>query len=215
MEWWSDISGLNQAFYIAAAFFSCVFLWQFIASMIGLAGGDLDIDSHGDIDAGGVDFDADVDFDGHLEGVDAIDSMGAFKMLSLRAILAFCTLFSWAAAMYMEPKGITTALMYAFAWGLAGWLVVAFLVNWMRKLAETGNARLATCVGTKGTVYLNIPEGATGEVRVMVSQRITLVKARAAGGGELKAGTPVRVTRQIDNTTVEVESAASQKPVTL
>jgi putative sterol carrier protein len=192
-EWWPDISGLNQAFYIAAAFFSCVFLWQFIASMIGLAGGDMD-------------FDADID-------ADAIESMSAFKMLSLRAILAFCTLFSWAAAMYIEPKGLPTALLFALAWGLAGWLVVTLIVHWMRKLAETGNARLSTCVGTNGTVYLNIPEGSMGEVRVMVSGRITLVKARAAGDTEMKAGAPIHVTRMIDNTTVEVEEAASQTPV--
>ncbi len=211
MEWWSDISGLNRAFYFAAAFFSGLFLWQFIASMIGLAGGDLDIEAH-DIDAGDMDFDVDidVDFDGHLEDVDAIDSTTAFKMLSLRAILAFCTMFTWATAMYIDSEGISAALLYGIGWGLAAWLIISLLVNWMRKLAETGNARLVTCVGTKGTVYLDIPKGRTGEVRVMVSGRITLVKARTAGDGELKSGTPIRVTHKIDNTTVEVESTASQ-----
>ena len=191
-EWWPDISGLNQAFYIAAAFFSCVFLWQFIASMIGLAGGDMD-------------FDADID-------ADAIESMSAFKMLSLRAILAFCTLFSWAGALYLDRDyGLTPSLLYALLWGVVALVVVAGIFHMMLRLTESGTPRLATCVGKNGTVYLDIPDGGRGEIRIPVSGVMAHVKARVADGKALKMGTAIRVRRLLDSGTVEIESISSDK----
>jgi hypothetical protein len=60
-------------------------------------------------------------------------------------------------------------------------------------------------VGSEGTVYLDIPAQRTGEIRVTVSDAVSHVKARAAGGAALVAGTPVRVLRLLDPMTVEVE----------
>jgi len=225
MDWWNDLSTLNQVFYGAAAFFSLIFLWQFIASLIGLAGGDMDIADHhvdGDVDVHADvhgDFDADVhgDVDFHAEhpGVDAVEghsaadaaeSVHAFRILSVRAILAFFTLFFWAGAMYLDAgKPLTNALILALAWGLAAWVFVAVLIHWLRKLAETGTQQLVTCVGKRGTVYLDIPAEGQGEVRVIVSGVISMVKARAPGGKEIKAGTPVQVVRMLDGSSVEVQ----------
>ena len=106
-----------------------------------------------------------------------------------------------------EPTAAaSTSLLYAVGWGAAGWVVVAVLMNLMRKLTETGSLKIATCLGNQGTVYLNIPAGGQGEVRVLVSGRVTIVKARSAAGGQIDAGTPVRVVRTLDTTTVEVET---------
>ena len=138
-EWWSSLTGVNKGFYVAAAFFSIIFLYQFVMSIIGLAGGETDFDVHGHADAD-ADFDADVhaDLDGdfhgdvhadvHLDGHDiesgsassAADSVGAFRLFSVRAILAFCTMFSWAAAMYLDlDHSPVWAMVYAAGWGLA------------------------------------------------------------------------------------------------
>jgi hypothetical protein len=231
MDWWNGLGTLNQVFYGAAAFFSLVFLWQFIASLIGLAGGEADIDAHGhvdgdvgmDADAGG-DFHADVhtDVGWHAEhpevdaveahsAADAAETVHAFRILSVRAILAFFTLFSWAGALYLQGgKPISHALVLAIAWGLAAWLVVALLIHLLRRLAETGTPRLSTCVGERGSVYMDIPAGGVGKVRVLVSGAMSTVDARAAGGGELGAGTPVRVTRLLDASSVEVQPAEAQ-----
>jgi hypothetical protein len=207
MDWWNDLSTLNQVFYGAAAFFSLIFAWQFIASLIGLAGGEMDVGEH-DVD-GDVDFHAEhpgVDaVEGH-SAVDAAESVHAFRILSVRAILAFFTLFSWAAALYLDAdKPLTSTLILALAWGLAAWVFVAVLIHWLRKLAETGTQQLVTCVGKRGSVYLDIPAEGQGEVRVNVSGVISMVKARAAGGKEIKAGTPVRVVRMLDGSSVEVQ----------
>lgn len=210
MEWWSGLTALNQAFYASAGFFSLIFIWQFISSLIGLSGGEGDVEIDVDTD---IDTDAAIDLDSieahSLE--EAAETVAAFKILSIRAILAFLTLFSWASALYLDMgKSRTRALVYATLWGLAAWTLVAVLVYWLRKLAETGNERIASCVGRRGTVYMNIPTSGAGKVRVMISGRIAMVSARGAGGASIDAGTPVRVVRALDATSVEVSPSATE-----
>ena len=202
-QWWSELAVMTQVFYIAASFFSIIFIWQFVASLIGLSGGEMDVD--GAVDA---DFDIDVSDAG-----DALDSIEAFHLFSIRAILAFCTLFFWAGAMYLD-QGVykPVALAYAFGWGLAGWFLITLLVNWMRKLAESGNPKIASCVGTRGSVYMDIPADGIGKVRVTVTRAISMVDARGVGGVAIKAGTPVEVISKLDDSTVEVKTIDSQTP---
>ena len=201
-EWWQELTAVAQWFYGAAVFFSVFFLWQFISSLIGLSGGE-DID----VDAGDVD--ADVDVDGDIEAAsagDVAESLAAFRLLSIRAILAFFTMFSWAGALYLDVGvGTNWAIGYATLWGLGGFLTVAVVVNLMRRLAESGTARLASSVGTTGTVYLDVPAGGEGEARVTVGGRICYVKARGVGGREIQAGTPIRVVRALGTNIIEIE----------
>ena len=88
-EWWNGLDALNKAFYIGAGFFSLIFLWQFLASLIGMAGEGADVDVDADMDVDGLDLD-DIEA-GAIE--EAGETVAAFNVLSLRAILAFCTLF--------------------------------------------------------------------------------------------------------------------------
>ena len=195
---------VTQVFYISALFFSVIFIWQFVASLIGLSGGDMDVD-------GAVD--ADFNLADAAEAGDAIDSLEAFHLFSIRAILAFCTLFFWAGAMYLDQEDVSrpVALAYAFGWGMAGWFVITLLVNWMRKLAETGNPRIASCVGTRGAVYMDIPADGIGKVRVTVTGAMSMVDARSAGREAIAAGTSVEILSKLDNTTVEVRAINSPK----
>ena len=212
LQWWGQMETITQVFYVSAAFFSVIFIWQFVASMIGLSGGDMDVD-------GAVDADFDLDAADAADAVDAadagdaVDSLDAFRLFSIRAILAFCMLFFWAGAMYLDqdvPKA--AALAYAFGWGLAGWFVVTLLINWMRKLAETGNPQIASCVGKRGAVYMDIPADGIGKVRVTVTGAMSMVDARSAGSVAIAAGTPVEVLSKLDDTTVEVRAVNSPEP---
>lgn len=218
MEWWDGLELLNKIFYGAAGFFSIIFLWQFIATLIGLSHGEGEFEAggHGDADHD-VDVHVDGDADVHVDHIEAdsahaaAESTAAFRILSVRAILAFFTLFTWAGALYLDVgKDVPNTLILAMMWGLAGWAVVAVLVYWLRKLAEPGTARLSSCVGCRGSVYLNIPAGGQGEIRVPVGGVITMVKARAAGGAQMGAGTPVHVVRLLDAATVEVAPVDAQ-----
>jgi hypothetical protein len=209
MEWWHSLEPLNQFFFGGAAVFSLIFLWQFITAMLGLGGGHLDLDAAGfhPGDMGGAsDLHADSDgLETHSAG-EAGESVVAFHILSIRAILAFFTLFFWAAALYLTVrKPIAQSIVMATAWGAGAWLLVAVLLHWMRKLAETGTAQLGTCVGKRGTVYLAIAAGGQGQVRISVSGVVTVVTARSAGGAAIAPGTAVKVTRVIEGGVVEVQ----------
>jgi hypothetical protein len=200
-EWWEGLETITQGFFSVALFFSVFFVWQLIASIMGLAG-DSDVDIDGD-----VDMDADGHFDTHS---DALDSVDAFQLLSVRSLLAFFTLFSWAGALYLQRGDtISTSMLYAVLWGVAAMLVVAASLHLLRKMTETGNTSLASCVGKQGTVYLDVPASGLGEVRIAVSGHIQCVKARSAGDATFPAGASVTVTRQLGPTTIEVSSTES------
>ena len=198
--WWNELTYLNQIFYGAAVFFSVFFVWQLIAALMGLSG------DEGGADAGEAVEDATYDdFEGGAEA-DALETSVSFQILSIRSILTFFTLFCWGCALYLNRNmPVGTALTYSTIWGLAGMFSIAFIFYGLRRLTETGTKDLNTSIGKAGTVYLNIPADGSGEIRVTVSGVLSHVKARARGGKELKSGTPIRVIRRLNNTTVEVE----------
>ena len=198
--WWDSITALNRGFFCAAAFFSVFFLWQLIAALIGLD------DDGGDDVGDGADFDGDVDDFEAGADADADGTVVAFKLLSIRAIVTFCTLFTWGSALYLSRgESIVRSLGISTIWGLAGMGCVALLLSLLPKLAHTGTKRIATSLGAHGTVYLDIPAEGLGEVRIAVSDVISFVKARTHSGAAIKSGTPVVVTRILGPATVEVE----------
>ena len=217
-EWWGALDAASKAFFVIASFFSVLFLWQLLMTMIGLSGSE-----GGDVDAGDVEADADIagevhgDFDAaevHDGGAgldyEAETSM-SFKLLSLRSIIAFGMLFGWAGVLYRLVEGVPTdrTILYSLGWAFAGALLVSLLLYLMKRLQETGTQRLSSCVGLPGTVYMDIPAAGEGKVRTVVSGAVSFVRARgAAGGAALPAGTPVRVRRLLDHATVEVEKAS-------
>ena len=89
---------------------------------------------------------------------------------------------------------------------------MALLLNWFRRLTESGTKRLVSCVGRRGTVYLDIPAEGYGEIRVTVSGVMSHVKARGKEGVKINAGMPARVLRMLDSATVEVEPVDKTKP---
>ena len=206
--WWGELTKLNQAFYGAAAFFSVFFVWQLIAALMGLDTDEADADADVDLDAdGGVELDHDATYDEFEQGAegDAMESTAAFKLLSIRSIITFFTLFTWGTALYMSQGDATARAMgLGTIWGLAGAFIIALLIYMMKKLTHTGTKSLRTCVGTAGTVYLEIPEDGVGEVRVTVSGVVSYVKAREKDGKGLKPNVPVRVRRLLGQAMVEV-----------
>jgi hypothetical protein len=199
-EWWAGLAGVTQFFYGMAAFFSVFFLWQIIAAFLGLDGDDADFDS----DAG-ADF-SDMDAPDDVDHSDVIESSQAFKILSLRSIITFFTLFSWVSALYTaDGVSLARAVGVASIWGLAGMIAIAAIFYFMGKLTETGTKDLASCKGSIGTVYLDIPAGGFGEIKITVSGAVEHVKAQNVNGEALPAGTQVRVVKVIGQTLARVE----------
>jgi len=202
-----------------AAFFSVLFLWQLIATLLGGIGGTEHIEAGGtdvhadmgaaDHDVGGHDV-AGHDVAGHAghEAGTAVESVATFKLLSVRSITAFGLLFGWAGVLYLRTgTGQNTTLLYSVLWGVVGMLIVSAIFYFLMRMTETGTRRLATALGQPGTVYMDIPAGGAGQIRVMISGAVSFVSARVAGGEALKAGAPVVVKRIIGPNTVEVVKA--------
>ena len=222
-EWWAGLTALNKVFYYAAVFFGVLFLWQIIAALIGLGEHEADADGglegH-DADVGvdhdvGMDHDVTYDHFEHGAEADAVESAVAFRLLGVRSVITFFTLFTWGGAMYMDRGvGVTAALAYGTLWGLAGMFIIAGLFYGLRKLSETGTGDLGSCVGTRAVVYLHIPADGQGEIRAKVSGVMTHVKARGAAGAAIEAGRHVRVIRRLTEMTVEVEPITSEETET-
>ncbi|VGO23424.1 NfeD family protein [Pontiella sulfatireligans] len=211
-EWWDSLTGITQVFYGMAVFFSVFFLWQIIAAFAGMTGDDMDVGG----DAGDVgDVDMDVDFDADtpddIDHHDVVESSQAFKVLSLRSIITFFTLFSWGCALYTsEGMNAVKAMGISSIWGLVGMLSIALIFWGMGKLTETGTKDVATAKGKVGTVYLDIPAEGFGEVKIAVSGAMEHIKAKSADGEALPAGTEVRVVQIIDQTLVGVRKLTNK-----
>ena len=207
-DWWSNMTQITKVFYGAAAFFSVFFVWQLIAAIMGLEGDDGGVEQ-----ADGADGDVDHTYDRFEQGAqsDAADTTASFKLLSIRSIITFFTLFTWGSALYLDRgDDLSKAMGVSAIWGLAGMLSVALIFWVMRKMTQSGTGELRTCVGTDGVVYIDIPEGGFGEIRVTVSNIVTHVKARALDGVSIAANTPVRVVRCMGKTTVAVDPINKQ-----
>jgi len=193
--WWEGLTVLNRVFYAVAIFFGVLFLWQLAASILGIGGGDEGVDSGPDA------------MGEHHPPPDGSETLTAFKLLSVRSLLAFFTLFFWAGALYLNNgMPMTTALGWALAWGIAALALVSLIMHAMKRMQETGNLTAQSAVGNTGTVSLDIPAGGQGEVRVMCRNLLTHLKARAADGQGVKAGVAVTVIRVLEPTVVEVRA---------
>ena len=196
---WSDLSLARQVFLVMALFFSLIFVWQMIAALIGLT----------------ADVDADVDADGSSAGDGSVDDhMGAgsvidFKLISVRSIIAFMLLFSWAAFLFLAKEGqvgfsYTKIMIYSFLWGVAAMVLVSWLFYQLLKMQESGTAKIHTALNTEGEVYMDIPEKKSGQIRVLVSGRVSFINARTDSGEPLKAGTKIVVSKILDANNVVV-----------
>ena len=197
--WWEGLTALNKVFAVFALAFSVAFVVQMIMMVLGL-------DVHGH-DLGGADIHApDVHDVGHTSGLDDGAHAVTLTFVSVRSIMAFGTLFTWAATLYLASGvSLILAIFYSVLWGLAGLFGVSFLLNWLLRMQEIGNVPLWKAIGEEGTVYMDIPEGGTGKVRILWGSTVCFVNARSKSNKPLLAGTPVKAVGTLDARTLEVE----------
>ena len=207
-EWWAELTGASRFFFGMAAFFSVFFAWQIIAAFAGMTGDDMDL---GGAEGGDMDVDFDADAPDDIDHHDVVESSQAFKILSLRSIVTFFTLFSWGSALYTaQGEPVVKAMGIASIWGLVGMFAIALIFWGMGKLTETGTKDVASAAGKIGTVYLDIPAEGFGEVKVNISGAMEHVSAKSVDGVALPAGTEVRVVQVMSQTLVGVRKLTSK-----
>ena len=200
--WWEGLTTLNKVFACSALFFSLLLLWQVISVGFDMDGLSQDVPGDTTFDHAGGDSDH---TGAHGEG------QVAFTFVSLRSLLAFGTLFSWAGTLYlMQGTHFLLAVLYSIAWGLVGMFAVAYLVYRLVRLEETEREDLWSTIGEEGVVYMNIPERGVGKVRVMLRGAVSFVNAQSSSGQALEAGTKVIVIGVMDENTVKVEPMANR-----
>ena len=179
-----------KIYWILALFGTILFFIQFILTLFGF-GGLHDVDTDG-LDADGVDIDHHID-----------TGFTAFKLFSIRSVLAFITFFGWGGVLWGD-QGIS-GFFAALASGFAMMFATATLLYFLMRLQHSGNINAEDIIGATGTVYLSIPEGKKGTGKVTVNLPGCTREIMAYSEESLEKGTPVKVIKKIDSRTFVVE----------
>lgn len=192
IEWFSALTGLQQAFAMAAVVGSIVFVFQLVLMLIGAGGADAD--------GPGMEVSHDV---AHA------DSDVAFKILSIQGATAFVMVFGFAGFAMTRGSGFgpLPSLAVAFVAGFAAMWLVGKTFAVFRKMQSSGTLDLKNAVGESGRVYLGVKPDAPGKVEVAVQGRLQIFDAVSEAGEQLPTDTRVVVVR-VENQNVMVVKRA-------
>lgn len=190
------------------AMFSGYALWFTIPALIAtgafviklsllLTGADA-IDDHADFSAAAG--------DGHA-GTD--DGAGAFKLLSVQAMMGFLMGFGWGgfAALQGSGFGLLASIGIGVGCGLGMMWLLAFVFRAMSELESSGNIGIHQVIGKDGVVDVTVPSARSGmgRVRVIVDERQRSYSAMTEGA-ELGRATRVRILSAEGDNTLMVAS---------
>lgn len=141
----------------------------------------------------GADADVDTDIDSDIH----TDSDAGFKLLSIYGITSFLLMFGLVGlALYHQSQaGFLVSIIGATAAGFASFWVIGRLFTLVGRLKSSGTLDTASAVGSKGTVYLNIPAGGTGRVTINMNGHLREFDAVTVNQAALLTGTPIFVVR--------------------
>lgn len=154
--------------------------------------------------AGGLD-DADFDADSAAPLEHPDTGMLDFKLLSVRSVLAFMTVFGWGGVLWGHSgwKGF----LLAFFCGLFTMVMTAYLVYLVMKLQGDANVKKEDFIGKEATVYITVPGGENGEGKVTVSIGGATHELKAVAEEELPCGTTVKILSLAGNRRYKVEKS--------
>lgn len=208
---------LNAIFLIAAVIGGTVMVCQFVLTLLGM-GDDLSDPGHADA---GFDGAMDADFDGadatihhHTSAATAADgefqhpdSSWLFGVISFRTLVAAGAFFGVAGrAATSAGFANVPALAIALAAGLAAMYGMYWLMQGISGLTSSGNQRISSALGRRGTVYIPIPAESKGAGKVQLSMQNRIVEFQAVTDGpeRLKTGESVEVVAIAGNDVVRV-----------
>ena len=180
---------------------------QFVTTVVGLGGEDVDFDV-------GANVPDDLDFGDPGGDAAVYGSTWIFTVISFKTLVAAFTFFGLA-GMAGQSAGWPniSALFVALVAGLSVMFMVHWLMQGLHKLNHDGSVRIERAVGKRGTVYVPIPPGKEGEgkVQMRLQNRIVELKAVTSQTEKLPTGASVEVVQILTPTTVEVELISETK----
>lgn len=204
-QWWSGIGDFEKIFWIFAFPSTAVFILQIIMTFIGLGDqGDIidDIqDSVGELPGESVELDI------NDNGGEFLDFKYRFKLVTLRSVVVFFTIFSWTGIVATTSGvGKIATIIIALISGFVMMFVIAYIYYFLTKFIEDGTMNTKNAINKEGIVYLTIPrkrEG-VGKVEVVVQGALRLLEAVTDGDG-IPTGSKVVVINIIENQLLLVE----------
>lgn len=186
--WWSGISGFEKFFWTLAIPFTALFIMQMGMLIIGL---DNSMDTPDINDSIDMEFDINSDIDTDID----LDPNVPLKLITLRNIIIFFTIFSWTGIMGVRhgySKILTIAL--GIILGAIVIVILSSVYKLIFKLTESGNINLKNAIGAVGEVYLTVRDNGKegGKVQVIFQSSLKEVPA-ITYGRELKTGTKIKV----------------------
>jgi len=180
--WWEAMSAIEKVYWCVAIPASVLFIIQIITTFF-----------IGDFDSVEADGDADVSVDS--------DSGIPFQFLSFKNLVAFFTIFGWVGIACLHRNlSIPLSIVIATVSGLAMMAVMATLMYFMGKLAESGGLELKNARGKTGTVYLTIPASRSGMGQIQINvQGFQTLDAMTDDPEAIPTGSLVQVNDVISN----------------
>ena len=186
-DFFTQLSTLEQTYWIIALFGSAVFIVIFFLTFIGGADSDMDTNaSEFQADDGGV----------------------GFQFFTFKGIVAFFTIFGWTGITCLNNGFSSTAtIIIATIAGLIMMIITSSLFYWMHKLAESGTLNINNAVGVIGEVYLPIgaERSKMGKVQIKVQGSLRELEAITDELEDLKTGAMVKVSKIVSAEILLVE----------
>ena len=188
--WWGSLDPFMQTLWGIAIVASAVFIIQSIMTFVGM--------------------DSETNFDGDFDGDMSADGVGEstpFQLFTFRNLINFMLGFSWTAiALRASTESTSLMLVGGVVVGVLLVCVVMYLFKWMSGMQQSGTIEPEALVGCKGSVYLTIPAGRTGEGKVQITVRSVIREYNAMTDGDrLPNEAPIRVVAVLNGHTVLVE----------
>lgn len=202
--WWNSISGFEKFFWVLAIPFSALFIIQMFLLIIGIEGSADDFEIQSDID---FDTSTDIDLDTNTNtDIDDYDNSNLetnvpLKLVTLRNIIIFFTIFSWTGIMgSRNDYSKMFTILIGIILGSLVILILSIVYKFIIGLTESGNMDLKYSIGATGQVYLTILENGKKGGKVQVTFQSSLRELDAITYGEIiPTGTKITVIGVEDN----------------
>ena len=186
-EFFTQLSTLEQTYWLIALVGSAVFIVIFLLTFIGGGDSDMQADaSEFETDDGGV----------------------GFQFFTFKGIVGFFTIFGWTGITCLNSGLSTTStLIISTLAGLIMMVITSSLFYWMHKLAESGTLKIDNAIGVIGEVYLPIgaERSKMGKVQIKVQGSLRELEAITDELEDLKTGAMVKVTKIVSAEILLVE----------
>lgn len=203
--WWSGIGNFEKIFWIIAFPSTTIFILQSIMTLIGLGDhGDMLSDFQDSID----DLPQDpLDLDISDNAGDFLDFKYKFKLVTIRSVVVFFTIFAWTGIVATTSgKGNTITVIIALSLGFVMMYITSYIYYFLTKFVEDGTMNINNAINMDGLVYLTIPrvrEG-IGKVEVVVQGALRTLDA-VTDGDAIPTGSKVIVISIVENHILLVE----------